>query len=97
MEFKYIIWAIIIILAITVIDKGFNKVKEAPFKETLDTGTNTIKSIFDFGKDVVSNDETEEDTEKTNLGMIPCTTDEDCDLLNECDNNCSCQEGNCFK
>lgn len=105
MQWKYVIWAIVIILIIASYEKGIDKVKHDPIKEGMDTGVEKTKTIIDYVKDVIygegtgGGEESEEETEKTNLGMIPCKESSDCNLLDECNNDCTCnsETGECYK
>ena len=96
---------IIVIIGILVVmglvREGTEAVKDSPIMSTVESG----KISFEKGKELVpgmsgsesfESDETNSTT-LTELGQIPCTTDEDCYILSECEGaTCLCVEGLCF-
>jgi hypothetical protein len=90
-------WGIIIILVLIVLgiawyQSGTEGIKTDPGQSVLGAG----KSIFNFGKGIVVKDTT---TNSTMVGMVPCTTNEDCDRISECiAGKCLCfTDGNCYR
>ena len=86
-----------LLVGITAIRDGTNEVKENPIMSTVDSG----KIVFDVGKDIVQgisgSESFDSNSSLRELGQIPCSTDEDCDILTECEGEtCLCVEGSCF-
>ena len=90
-----------IFVVMGIVREGTDEFKESPVMSTIESG----KATFDKGKELVQgisgsesfeSDETNSTT-LTELGQIPCTTDEDCYILSECEGaTCLCVEGLCF-
>ena len=84
-----------IILIVAVYQGGFEGVKENPLESTIDS----VQSIYGTGKNVVDYAQGDNNTELTEVGMIPCATNEDCAILDGCeDNACQCYDnGVCYR
>ena len=91
MPMKIILIIIGIILLISIVRDGFANLKANPVQSS----TNSIKYIYQQGKGVIQT--VSNNTGLTDLGRLPCTTNQSCSILQECGNTCVCQEGNCFK
>ncbi len=92
MEFKWIFYLILVLVIITVVQKGFDELKAQPINSVIDTSVDTVKSIIDFTKEKTS-------SATTTLGLIPCETNTDCNRLDECSDSCICnlETGECFQ
>lgn len=84
-----IIVGIVMLLAIFVIyQNGYESTKEKP----LDTTMSSIKYLFNEGKQAISN--------MNSNGMeIKCYSNEDCNMIQECNNTCICNidDGKCYR
>jgi len=82
---KGILIVLAILMLITVSQQGIEKVKTEPIRSSI----NTTQIIYGYVKSTISN--------QTEIGMIPCLTDMDCVVLEQCNGKCTCQKGSCFR
>lgn len=105
------IWVIVLIIVgilvgMTFLRDGTETIKTDPLGSTLESGQiafNTGKNIVQWGSQQYNNinSANQSNSRKTriDIGQIPCATNEDCNLINECNNNCFCdkEQGICYK
>ena len=96
-----IIGIILIVLGIIVAIGIYQSGGWASYKENIfGNSIQSTKSIFNTGKNVVGYIQGENATQDlVEVGMIPCKTNEDCIILDECANGaCTCYtDGICYK
>ena len=97
----FVIFIILIFVGITFLNKGAEDIKTAPVASVVETGKDVInvsKTIIDKTGDVI--EVIKEPSNPSNLGQIPCNTDEECNRLEACQsgNNtlCKCESGFCI-
>lgn len=88
----FILIIALIVVGVAIYNDGWEKFQENP----LDSIINGGKKIIDTGKDITSNLNNE--TELIEVGKLPCANNEDCNLLEACENNCTCfDNGVCYQ
>ena len=95
---KVVLVIIGIFVLITIVQNGMDKAKSQPFQSAIDTGQSIIgtgKDVYDTGKEMVEEEEVVE-TNKS-LGRPKCDDDRDCDTIQQCFNNCRCENHECYK
>ena len=102
---KLIILAIIIVGVIFLVmmqQRGWEGTKENPLDSTIQaskTIADTGKDAFNKGKEIIENFKNDENnnTNLVEIGQIPCLSNQDCNILDECNEDCICQDSICWK
>ncbi len=85
-----------IFVVMGIVRDGTEGLKESPLQSIWDSG----KTVVSTGANIVNkfgDNETITDSGLIEVGQIPCVTDADCNLLEECKQyKCLCLEESCF-
>ena len=93
----FVIFIILIFASISILNGGFENFKSEPIEQSIETGkdvVNITKIVIDKTGDVI--EIIKEPSDSSNLGQIPCNSDEECDRISECQDNCTCESGFCI-
>lgn len=110
-KYMIILIGIVIVGLVAVSQDGLEGVRANPTQSTIDssqtiwdTGKKAVKigqDAFDKAKGTNPSESSTESSEEkilTEIGQIPCATDNDCnEMISECENQCICKEESCWK